>query len=626
NQVVRFKVMSPTTPSTNEILTDEIYFLWEYNARMSLARKDLGAHHASQARRETAEWKVADMKALAILSKLLSPVYQTMVREATTALEAWTMLRAFFVNQNIHSRVKLRKELHEFTMDNGGNLMEHFLRFDDLCLRLATVGERVDDRERLVLLLGIWHDGEDLREAKELLKREYDELLQHEKEESAFKASGGRRGGGHARLRNKSMSPSRQNNDKRVDYLKVDHRHGGKSGSRFTGKRFACGQEGHKQSQSQQNVFSATAENSAAWVLDSGASSHMTYKASDLVELRNLKSKLTMSIANGRRVEVEGVDAVRLKTLTGVCCNGALIESKSATSLLEAKENFTREYEIFHMRDKKENAYKSKLRERRGRGKRQNGGGRDKGQHQGQGQQQHQGQGQQQQRTGKKSFEGQCYECKQHGHKKADCPRLKGNRSGHEDSFLANDTSWDSGGWLLDSGASCHMTHDRDDFLEYRPLKSKLDITVANGQRVSANGIEKVKLQQQDCSSIVMSDVPYVPKLDRKLASISTLTAKGAMSAPLSGCQASMVASHLKLVCWRRDDLDHVINGIPNTARPETTPFEVIAGSKPLLDLLRAFGSRGFEQKAHRCTFLGYVESSKAYRVWAEEDQRIVIT
>ncbi|DAZ93792.1 TPA: hypothetical protein N0F65_009914 [Lagenidium giganteum] len=89
--------------------------------------------------RETAEWKVADVKALAILSKLLSPMYQTMVREATTALEAWNTFRDFFVQQNIHNSVNLRKELHEFQMDSGGNLIEHFLRLEDLCLRLAAV-------------------------------------------------------------------------------------------------------------------------------------------------------------------------------------------------------------------------------------------------------------------------------------------------------------------------------------------------------------------------------------------------------------------------------------------------------------------------------------------------------
>ncbi|KAG6596092.1 putative polyprotein [Phytophthora cinnamomi] len=126
-----------------------------------------------------------------------------MVRETSTALEAWETLREFFVKQNLHNRAQLRKKLHDFSMSAGGNLMDHLLEFDDLCLRLAAVGDKVDDDERLIILLGSLpheydamvkiieaRDTTTLFEAKEMLRREYEALAQQDKEEAAFNVRG----------------------------------------------------------------------------------------------------------------------------------------------------------------------------------------------------------------------------------------------------------------------------------------------------------------------------------------------------------------------------------------------------------------------------------------------------
>ncbi|GMF62957.1 unnamed protein product [Phytophthora fragariaefolia] len=129
--------------------------MWEFSARMALARKGLQDHVAAvkpedAVRRGTEEWKAAEMKALAVVAKMLSPTYQSMVREAASALEAWEILRAFFVKQSLHNRV----QLHEFTLSSGGDLMGHIVRFDDICSRLAAVGEIMSEDEKVVILLG----------------------------------------------------------------------------------------------------------------------------------------------------------------------------------------------------------------------------------------------------------------------------------------------------------------------------------------------------------------------------------------------------------------------------------------------------------------------------------------
>jgi hypothetical protein len=187
-------------------------------------------------------------------------------------MEAWETLRSFFVKQNLHNKVQLRKQLHEFQMSNGDNLMDHFLRFDDLCLRLQAVGDTLDNDERLVILLGSLpreYDGMvkiiesrgdvKLLEAKEMLRREYESLQKRERRKEAFKAvvhgnrerrvldgrqsiGGGRGGasGGHsggARRGERQHGGARRQQDFR-----------GRQGSKgFTGRCFECQQVGHKQ-------------------------------------------------------------------------------------------------------------------------------------------------------------------------------------------------------------------------------------------------------------------------------------------------------------------------------------------------------------------------------------------
>ena len=130
------------------------------------------------------------MKALAVLVKLLSPTYQCMVRECESAIEASEVLKTFFAKKNLYNRVQLRKELHEFVMETGTNLMDHLLKFDELCLKLRAAGDSTDDDdEKLVLLLGsLSSDYDDmvriiaadsiasLLDAKEMLRREHDTL------------------------------------------------------------------------------------------------------------------------------------------------------------------------------------------------------------------------------------------------------------------------------------------------------------------------------------------------------------------------------------------------------------------------------------------------------------------
>ncbi|CAI5708033.1 unnamed protein product [Peronospora farinosa] len=325
--------MSPNTLAPNDILTDDSYFMWEFNARMKLARKDLLDHVLIKPEpavlRENPGWKVADMKALAVLVKLISSTYQCMVRECESAFEAWEVLKTFFAKKNLHNRVQLRKELHEFVMETGASLMDHLLKFDELCLKLGAAGDSMDDDEKLVLLLGSLsseyddmvriieaHSNVTLLDAKEMLRREYDTLQKRDKKETAFTAHA-QRNEPRRFQSNRGHRGQEENRDRYQTSRK------GKAHASFQGKCFACGRHGHKRSQCRnvkpsrpgdEFVFSAFSDEpilNSTWLLDSGATRHMTDDKREFVEYEDLSTPIYITVANGHQLKAQGTGKAR---------------------------------------------------------------------------------------------------------------------------------------------------------------------------------------------------------------------------------------------------------------------------------------------------------------------------
>jgi hypothetical protein len=230
--------MSPNTLASNDVLTTDNYFLWEFPTRMSLVRKGVADHVLVKPEphmQQSSNWKADDLKALALIVKRLSPMFQTMIREAQTAYDAWEILRAFFAKQNLHNRVQLRKQRSDFELEEGGNLMDHLMQFDELCLKLAAAGEIIRDDEKLVVLLGSLPREYDamvriieatLLSAKEMLRREYETLQKREKKEMAFKVASQYGGGGSRR------------NPRGHKFMKKQAKGNGGSNGQFRGKCF----------------------------------------------------------------------------------------------------------------------------------------------------------------------------------------------------------------------------------------------------------------------------------------------------------------------------------------------------------------------------------------------------
>ena len=81
--------------------------------------------------------------------------------------------------------------------------------------------------------------------------------------------------------------------------------------------------------------------------------------------------------------------------------------------------------------------------------------------------------------------------------------------------------------WIIDLGASAHMSSQHKWFTTYRPLVPPESVTIGNGESIPAIGIGCVsinlKLGDNRTVTTVIRDVYYVPDLDRNLLSVSYL-------------------------------------------------------------------------------------------------------
>ncbi|KAK2579077.1 hypothetical protein KPH14_010926 [Odynerus spinipes] len=138
-----------------------------------------------------------------------------------------------------------------------------------------------------------------------------------------------------------------------------------------------------------------------------------------------------------------------------------------------------------------------------------------------------------------------CYFCKKAGHLKRDCRRYKfwksrqekvnqvvekGNPKDKELCFSAACKRMGSKEWYVDSGATSHMTSDRNFFLDFIPRSSE-NIRTANGEsiKVCGSGIGRLICVTDNYKELVIpiKNVLYVPELDGNLLSVSKLNEKG---------------------------------------------------------------------------------------------------
>ncbi|POM74969.1 Integrase catalytic core protein, partial [Phytophthora palmivora] len=281
--------MSPSYADTVKLVKDN-YFHWEFNMRMKLARKGLlpqivKPEYDQLYDRSTAEWKTKDLKAL-----------------------------EQFNRKTLKNRLVVTKMLNNFKMEPGTRFANHVDQLKEIVLQMETIEEPLDEARQLVLLLGSLTD--EYKMISTVLENTPNITLAY-----AIQALSGVTASDESPSAHEKAFAARKRNS------------GGNH--RFGGKCFYCKKQGNKEFECRKKksdeergqvaqeerhdfAFAATgAMSRSEWLVDSGASSRMTSVRDMFVSMKDLKTPVRTTIADGTKIDAVVTGTVRLKLMDG---------------------------------------------------------------------------------------------------------------------------------------------------------------------------------------------------------------------------------------------------------------------------------------------------------------------
>jgi hypothetical protein len=127
-------------------------------------------------------------------------------------------------------------------------------------------------------------------------------------------------------------------------------------------------------------------------------------------------------------------------------------------------------------------------------------------------------------------------------------PRLQRDEDIKEEAFLFISTlsgmvPTDNDTWLIDSGASRHMTGFRDHLTDLVEKETNLHVVLGDNARYNVKGVGTSTFQLDSDIPLQLSEVLYVPGMKRNLVSISALEDKG----------YKVTFSEGKVLAWNKD-------------------------------------------------------------------------
>eukprot|EP00112_Aurelia_sp_Birch-Aquarium-sp1_P017253 Seg3981.3 transcript_id=Seg3981.3/GoldUCD/mRNA.D3Y31 product="Retrovirus-related Pol polyprotein from transposon TNT 1-94" pseudo=true protein_id=Seg3981.3/GoldUCD/D3Y31 len=310
------------------------YRTWAFNTRLYLESLDLFEHAdgSAEAPSSTGDGAAALLRTFNLRAKkawtficlAVEPEQQIHVRDTKTAKEAWDALKNQFARESILQKVRLGQQYYSCRFQSGGSMLEHISHLRSLHDQLKEMGVDIDDKELAMTLLAslpeefkalitaldaVGEDNLSFEKVKGMLLNDADrslDTLYARKPEDAFSA---RRSVGHRRGKQGHGTSGPRNHE--VQYDKP-----------FRGTCHYCKEKGHfardcpeknprdywQHGNVRNNASANSAENhnpvqfiyeealitsdrinNSGWIIDSGATQHMTFDKellSDYVEFK----------------------------------------------------------------------------------------------------------------------------------------------------------------------------------------------------------------------------------------------------------------------------------------------------------------------------------------------------
>lgn len=162
-----------------------------------------------------------------------------------------------------------------------------------------------------------------------------------------------------------------------------------------------------------------------------------------------------------------------------------------------------------------------------------------------------------------------CFACGKFGHIKKNCYSIKNNKidrhakrndsqkvdkNKSESLLTVLSVNCDKNNWVVDSGATAHMTPRKEIFVDLK-LERSLKVTVANNQIIQSKGVGDVKIATQYGQKVI-KDAVFVPDIKTSLLSVTKMTEKGhTVVFDADKCKVYNSDQEIVITATKRDDL-----------------------------------------------------------------------
>ena len=313
------------------------WMTWKFQIKHLLLAKDLwGFVDGTEVLRDDAsaqqqaEFNKKSQKAFSIMVMSVSSSQLYLITSYEEPGRAWTALRNHFERDTLVNKLMLKKQYFRMEMVEGTPMEAHIKTMKELTDRLAAINAPIGEEDQVVTLLGSLppsystlvtaleaRDAVTLSYVQQSLIREEQRL----KESSIQHASLDKMSGtGRALIGKHDGHTGKRHRNSKVCYLcgEVGHFrkdcpknvHQNLSKSKHKGKSACLISEGesYSDSESDEKVFgvSSQSHNPNVWIVDSGASSHMTQRKELLMSYEQFDKPQKVTIGDGHMVEACG--------------------------------------------------------------------------------------------------------------------------------------------------------------------------------------------------------------------------------------------------------------------------------------------------------------------------------
>lgn len=310
------------------------YDLWKQRTKQILIREGLWrvvADNPPAVDERSDAWVDKDERAAATIGYLVENSQLQLIKNANTAQETWNVLRDYHVRQSSAGKVGLVKRLCRLEMEENGNVEEHIIEMDSLFDKLAEVGCEISEEMKCSFIMASLPESYDsfvtmvegfagkfsektvkAKLLNEFYKRQHKVSVQEEKAMKAAVPRGRKPFGLESDRREERRvcfecgKPGhiRQNCYIYLSRLAEEQGVHRESPVDKNNAKIATQKE---ENQSRSVCFSAMEElcGGGGWIVDSGASHHMTADRSFFDRFQYKDSKLCL--ADGKEMDVVGV-------------------------------------------------------------------------------------------------------------------------------------------------------------------------------------------------------------------------------------------------------------------------------------------------------------------------------